>query len=126
MGTDPSYLKRRDNTEMTNSYLRFLHLADTLINPNEKPLDSLSKDILEHISKHIVLNKGKIVVGDILMLSQLGSQATLHKRLHALVDDGYLKLKSTNDGRVKQIELTKKANKYFAGLSQALEKAVKA
>jgi hypothetical protein len=126
MGTDPSYLKRRDNTEMANSYLRFLHLADTLINPNEKPLDSLSKDILEHISKDIVLNKGKIVVGDILMLSQLGSQATLHKRLHALVDDGYLKLKSTNDGRVKQIELTKKANKYFAGLSQALEKAVKA
>ena len=111
---------------MTNSYLRFLHLADTLINPNDKPLDSLSKDILEHISKHIFLNKGKIVIGDILMLSQLGSQATLHKRLHALVDDGYLKLKSTNDGRVKQIELTKKANKYFAGLSQALEKAVKA
>ena len=126
MGTDPSYLKTRDNSEMTNSYLRFLHLADTLINPNEKPLDSLSKDILEHISKHIVLNKGKIVIGDILMLSQFGSQATLHKRLHALVDDGYLKLKSTNDGRVKQIELTKKANKYFAGLSQALEKAVKA
>jgi DNA-binding MarR family transcriptional regulator len=126
MGTDPSYLKTGGTTEMTNSYLRFLHLADTLINPNDKPLDSLSKDILEHISKHIVLNKGKIVIGDILMLSQLGSQATLHKRLHALVDDGYLKLKSTNDGRVKQIELTKKANKYFAGLSQALEKAVKA
>lgn len=125
MGTDSSYLKRGDITEMTNSYIRFLHLADTLINPNEKPLDSLSKDILEHISKHIVLNKGKIVIGDILMLSQLGSQATLHKRLHALVDDGYLKLKSTNDGRVKQIELTKKANNYFAGLSQALEKAVK-
>lgn len=111
---------------MTNSYLRFLHLADTLIKPNEKPLDSLSRDILEYISKHIVLNKGKIVVGDILTLSQLGSQATLHKRLHALVDEGYLKLKSTNDGRVKQIELTKKANKYFAELSQALEKAVKA
>jgi DNA-binding MarR family transcriptional regulator len=126
MGTDPSYLKTGGTTEMTNSYLRFLHLADTLINPNDKLLDSLSKDILEHISKHIVLNKGKIVIGDILMLSQLGSQATLHKRLHALVDDGYLKLKSTNDGRVKQIELTKKANKYFAGLSQALEKAVKA
>jgi DNA-binding MarR family transcriptional regulator len=126
MGTDPSYLKTGSTTEMTNSYLRFLHLADTLINPNDKLLDSLSKDILEHISKHIVLNKGKIVIGDILMLSQLGSQATLHKRLHALVDDGYLKLKSTNDGRVKQIELTKNANKYFAGLSQALEKAVKA
>lgn len=110
---------------MTNSYLRFLHLADTLINPNDKPLDSLSRDILEHISKHIVLNKKKIVVGDILMLNQLGSQATLHKRLHALVDDGYLKLKSTNDGRVKQIELTRKATKYFSGLSQALEKAAK-
>ena len=111
---------------MTNSYLRFLHLADTLINPNEKPLDSLSKDILEHISKHIVLNNSKVVVGDILLLNQLGSQATLHKRLHALVDDGYLKLKSTDDGRVKQIELTKKATRYFTGLSDALEKAAKA
>lgn len=111
---------------MTNSYLRFLHLADALTKSNEKPLDSLSRDILEHISKHIVLDKGKIVVGDILLLSHLGSQATLHKRLHALVDDGYLKLKSTSDGRVKRIELTKKAAKYFAELSQALEKAVKA
>jgi DNA-binding MarR family transcriptional regulator len=111
---------------MTNSYLRFLRLADTLTKPGEKPLDSLSKEILEYISKHIILNGGNFVVGDILTLSQLGSQATLHKRLHSLVDDGYLKLKPTDDGRVKKIVLTKKADKYFADLSQALEKAVKA
>lgn len=111
---------------MTNSYLRFLRLADTLINSGEKPLDGLSKEILEHISKNIILNEGKFVVGDILILKQLGSQATLHKRLHALIADGYLKLKPVDDGRVKQIELTKKAHKYFSNLSQALEKAVKA
>ena len=64
-------------------------------------------------------------MGDVLTLSQLGSQATLHKRLHSLVDDGYLQLKSTEDGRVKRIELTKKSNKYFADLSEALEKATK-
>ncbi len=111
---------------MTNSYLRFLRLADTLTKSSEKPLDSLSKDILEYISKNITLNEGKFIVGDILTLNQLGSQATLHKRLHSLVDDGYIKLKPTNDGRVKRIELTKKADKYFADLSRALEKAAKA
>ena len=111
---------------MTNSYLRFLRLADTLTKSSEKPLDSLSKDILEYISKNIILNESKLVVGDILTLNQLGSQATLHKRLHSLVDDGYIKLKPTDDGRVKRIELTKKANKYFADLSRALEKAAKA
>ena len=108
---------------MTNSYLRFLRLADTLTKSNEKPLDSLSKNILEHISKNIILKERALVVGDILALSQLGSQATLHKRLHSLVDNGYLKLKPTVDGRVKRIELTKKSNKYFSDLSEALEKA---
>ena len=111
---------------MTNSYLRFLRLADTLTRSHEKPLDSLSKDILEHILKNVILNENKIVVGDILSLSNLGSPATLHKRLHGLIDDGYIKLKSTDDGRVKQIELTKKADKYFANLSQAIEKAARA
>ncbi|MFZ9611575.1 MAG: hypothetical protein ACO294_12825 [Methylococcales bacterium] len=111
---------------MINSYLRFLQLADTLTNSSEKSLDSLSKDILEFIFKNASLNTNKIVVGDILTLSQFGSQATLHKRLHGLVDEGYLKLKPTNDGRVKQIQLTKKADKYFADLSQALEKASRA
>ena len=111
---------------MTNSYLRFLRLADALTRSHEKPLDSLSKDILEHILKSMILNENKIVVGDILSLNNLGSQATLHKRLHGLIDDGYIKLKSTNDGRVKQIQLTKKADKYFSDLSQAIEKAAKA
>lgn len=110
---------------MTNSYLRFLRLADTLTKSSDKPLDSLSKEILEYISKNIFLNKSSFVVGAILALSHLGSQATLHKRLHSLVDDGYLKLKPTDDGRVKRIELTKKADKYFANLSLAIEKAVK-
>jgi DNA-binding MarR family transcriptional regulator len=111
---------------MTNSYLRFLHLADALTKSYEKPLDSLSIDILEHILKSMILNQNKIVVGDILSLSNLGSPATLHKRLHGLIDGGYIKLKSTDDGRVKQIELTKKADKYFANLSQAIEKAARA
>lgn len=111
---------------MTNSYLRFLRLADTLTKSQEKSIDSLSKDILEHILKSVILNENKIVVGDIISLSNLGSPATLHKRLHGLIDSGYIRLKSTEDGRVKQIQLTKKADKYFADLSQAIEKAARA
>ena len=42
---------------MTNSYLRFLHLADALTKSYEKPLDSLSIDILEHILKSMILNQ---------------------------------------------------------------------
>ena len=111
---------------MTNSYLRFLRLADTLTKSSDKPLDSLSKDILEHICKGIALNKTQFTVKDILCLGNLGSQATLHKRLHSLVDDGYLQLKAMEDGRVKRIEPTSKSKKYFNDLSKALEKASKA
>ena len=111
---------------MTNSYLRFLRLADALTKSSDKPLDSLSKDILEHICTGIVLNNAQFTVKDILCLSGLGSQATLHKRLHSLVDGGYLKLKQMEDGRVKKIEPTNKAKKYFSDLSKALEKASKA
>ena len=110
---------------MTNSYLRFLRLADTLVKSSGKPLDSLSKEILEHIYKEIMLNDTQFTIKDILALQQLGSQATLHKRLHLLVDEGYLKFKSTDDGRVKQIEATAKTKKYFSDLSQALKLAAK-
>lgn len=110
---------------MTNSYLRFLRLADALVKSSGKPLDSLSKEILEYICKEIMLNETQFTIKDILALERLGSQATLHKRLHSLVDEGYLKLKPTNDGRVKQIEITNKAKKHFADLSQALKLAAK-
>lgn len=111
---------------MMNSYLRFLRLADTLTNSGDHSLDLLNKEMLEYISQKILINKKIFNVGDIVSLSHLGSQATLHKRLHSLVNDGYLALKAADDGRVKHIELTNKTHQYFANLAQALEKAAKA
>lgn len=110
---------------MESSYLRFLRLKDTLIEKNKMSLDASSKDILEYIFKNIIHNKNEIMVGNVLALKQFGSLGTLHKRLHILVREGYLKLESTNDGRVKQVQLTKKANQYFDSLNRALETAVK-
>jgi hypothetical protein len=113
-------------TNKPSSYLRFLNLIDTLdrINPGKK-LDSteeslLNKIVLSSFAKHSIL------VGDLLSLSELGSQATLHGRLKNLSAMGYIKMVANEDGRKKQVLPTKTALKRYEEISKCLEKAVKA
>jgi len=91
------------------SYLRFLNLLDALdrMNPGKK-LDCteeslLDKIILSHQAKESVL------VGDLISLSALGSQATLHGRLKNLNAMGYIKMAANVDGRKKEVVPTKLA-----------------
>jgi DNA-binding MarR family transcriptional regulator len=107
------------------SYLRFLNLIDAIdrMNPGKK-LDCTEEDLLDKIVLASYAKK-VILVGDLISLSELGSQATLHGRLKNLSAMGYIKMAANVDGRKKEVVPTKMAFKRYEEISKCLEKAVK-
>jgi DNA-binding MarR family transcriptional regulator len=114
------------STIKSPSYIRFLNLMDVLdrINPGKR-LDSVEESLLDKIvlSFH---EKQSILVGDLISMAKLGSQATLHGRLKNLSAMGYVKMAANEDGRKKEVIPTKSAIKRYEEISKCLEKAVKA
>ena len=108
------------------SYLRFLNLMDALdrINPGKK-LDCIEESLLDKIVLASYA-KDAVLVGDLISLSELGSQATLHGRLKNLSAMGYIKMAANVDGRKKEVVPTKMALKRYEEISKCLEKAAKA
>lgn len=108
------------------AYIRFLNCLDSLdrLNPGKK-LDSLEEQLLNKITVAATLGQ-ELLVGDLISLSQLGSQATLHGRIKNLIVMGYIKLnEDKSDGRKKFVTPTPKAMKYYEYLSACIEKALK-
>ena len=107
-------------------YIKFLNLIDTLdrINPGKK-LDCIEESLLDKIVLSAYENQS-ILVGDLISIAALGSQATLHGRLKNLNAMGYIKMVSTVDGRKKEVLPTKLAIKRYEEISKCLEKAIKA
>lgn len=111
---------------MSNLYIRFLNTIDALgrANPGHS-LDATEIQLLEHI----LLAEDKdqtLLVGDLIRLSQFGSQATLHGRIKNLAVLGYIKLiTDREDGRKKSVVPTKLAHKYVQFLSQCIERSLK-
>jgi hypothetical protein len=112
-------------TAKSPSYIRFLNLLDALdrINPGKKP-DSIEESLLDKIVQCANL-KESVLVGDLISLAELGSQATLHGRLKNLSAMGYIKMVSNTDGRKKEVLPTKLAIKRYEEISKCLEKAAK-
>ena len=110
----------------SSCYIRFLNLIDVLdrINPGKK-LDSIEESLLNKVILSSHANKS-ILVGDLISLSELGSQATLHGRLKNLSAMGYIKMAANADGRKKEVVPSKTAIKRYEEISKCLEKAVKA
>jgi len=108
------------------SYIRFLNLLDALdrINPSKK-LDSIEESLLDKIVNCAHL-KESVLVGDLISLAELGSQATLHGRLKNLSAMGFIKMASNADGRKKEVLPTKLAIKRYEEISKCLEKAANA
>jgi hypothetical protein len=108
------------------SYLRFLNLIDALdrINPGKK-LDCIEESLLDKIVL-ASYDKNPVLVGDLISLSELGSQATLHGRLKNLSAMGYTKMAANVDGRKKEVVPTKMALKRYEEISKCIEKAAKA
>ena len=109
-----------------SAYLRFLNLIDALdrINPGKK-LDYIEEGLLDQVVA-CAHSKKSVLVGDLISLSELGSQATLHGRLKNLSAMGYIKMGSNDDGRKKAVLPTKLALKRYEEISRCLEKAAKA
>jgi len=112
--------------EVPNAYIRFLNLIDALdrINPG-RSLDYIEIQLLEYIMQQDA-RKIPLLVGELIDLSHLGSQATLHGRLKNLSVLGYVKLVADKaDARKKSVIPTKLAIKYVQFMSDCLEKALK-
>ena len=110
----------------SSCYIRFLNLIDALdrMSPGKK-LDSIEESLLDKIV--LCANaEQSILVGDLISLSELGSQATLHGRLKNLSAMGYVKMVANEDGRKKEVVPTKAALKRYEEISKCLEKAAKA
>ena len=108
------------------AYIRFLNALDTLdrLKPG-KQLDGIEEQLLDYITLHSEQNKA-LLVGDLINLSQFGSQATLHGRLKNLVVMDYVRLVvDKDDGRKKSVALSAKAIKHYEALSKCLENALK-
>jgi DNA-binding transcriptional ArsR family regulator len=108
------------------AYIRFLNLIDVLdrINPGKK-LDSTEESLLDKIV--LSAHQGEVMlVGDLISLSEFGSQATLHGRLKNLRAMGLIDMAAEEDGRKKHVVPTKLAMKRYEALSKCLEKAVRA
>ena len=73
---------------MANSYIRFLNLSDSLVaNSGSTKLDATEEQLLRVVM--IAHSQGsETLVGDLLVLSHIGSQATLHGRVHNLIAAG--------------------------------------
>lgn len=108
-----------------SSYLRFLNLIDALdrISPGKK-MDCIEESLLDRIVS-CAHSKEPILVGDLIALAELGSQATLHGRLKNLSAMGYIKMVSNEDGRKKEVVPTKLALKRYEEISKCLEKAMR-
>jgi hypothetical protein len=108
------------------AYVRFLNLIDVLdrINPGKK-LDATEESLLDKIV--LSAHQGQVMlVGDLISLAELGSQATLHGRLKNLRAMGLIDMAAEEDGRKKHVVPTKLAMKRYEDLSKCLEKAVRA
>jgi hypothetical protein len=113
-------------TSKTSPYLKFLNLIDSIdrMNPGKK-LDFIEENLLDRIVA-CAEDKQPILVGELISLSELGSQATLHGRLKNLSTLGYIKMAANLDGRKKEVLPTKIAIKRYEEISKCLEKALKA
>lgn len=85
----------------SNVYIRFLKMAGVLNSKSKiRSLDSIEKDLLNTIMLDDHSGQS-ILVGDLLKLNLIGSQATLHGRLKNLLSIGYIQFIPQEDGRKK-------------------------
>lgn len=112
-------------TTKGHTYFRYLILLRAVESELDyPPIDLIEKQLLNHLLINQNLGNTQLV-GDLIHLESIGSQATLHSRIKRLTEKGYLELKpSMQDGRKKHVLLSKKSMKHFTKLSACIERAV--
>lgn len=81
--------------------------------------------LLDKIAEEIGSTKN-LYVKNLLSCKKIGSQVTLHKTLHLLVNKGFLKLNpSSENRRLKQIKITNIFHKRYKKLNAVIRQACK-
>ena len=106
------------------TYLEFVrHTAKLKEASKLAPLDEVEQNLLNTIASHVVEGKPSLLVGDIIYSKQIGSPATLQRRLYKLAEADFIRYGSDSDGRKKYLELTPKAIDYIATLGECIRAA---
>ena len=87
------------------------------------PLNEVEQNLLNTIASHVAEGKPSLLVGDIIYSKQIGSPATLQRRLSKLAEMDFIRYGSDPDGRKKYLELTPKAIDYISKLGQCITAA---
>lgn len=111
------------SSSLIDAYLRFTQLLEALeASPSFPKLDHIEKRLLEFIVTHEKQGK-PLLVGDVIYANDIGSPATLHRRIAYLEKQDLIRYGADTDGRKKCIELTPKARDYWAKLGKCIIKA---
>ncbi len=110
---------------MAEEYLRFLNLLKALDGPLHRELDSGCTKLLETICIQAYLHGHYYNVNELISMRALGSQASIHKRLHSLVECGYIELEVQEDARVKKVIPTKEAKKRISQVNKLFVSVLK-
>jgi len=107
------------------TYLRFARTSSLLESEiGFIQLESVEGKLLDFLAIREMEGKPSLV-SNAIFLRNIGSQATLHRRLMQLCANGYLRYGSDNDGRKKYLELTPKAKDYYSELGKCIIKSIK-
>lgn len=110
---------------MPELYFRFLNLLKAIDDPIFNDRNNGALQLLQHICNGAFLKNETYTVNEVIGWKELGSQASLHKRLHELVDQGLLSLtRHSTDARVKIVTPTAKAKKLFNQLDKIMKKTI--
>ncbi len=107
-------------------YLRFLNVLHALEKESELPaLDLECRRLLEEIA--VRQQDGQtMTVTEAMTLSAIASPATLHRKLHALLESGLIAHHFEGENRrTKYVVCTDKAMKYFERAGRAMQRSFK-
>lgn len=108
---------------MYDHYLRFLNLLKALDEPIFEDKNNGCLQLLQQICIQAYISKKLCTVNEVIAWKELGSQASLHKRLHSLVELNLVSLDPHElDGRIKIVTPTAKAKKIFKQLDKMMSK----
>ena len=112
------------STKTLPAYLRFMQLAESFDRMNlTSKLDHVEKELLDKLIS-AYYNGEFPLMGDLIALKMIASQATLHSRIKSLIAKGYIDIVADDeDSRKKHLVPTRLALTFYANLSDALVKA---
>ncbi len=115
-------MKQKSNSPTANAYLRFLQLAKSIQQlPDAPQLDANEKALLEEVALRWFDNRA-MTVREAIGLSQLGSPATLHKRITRLRQkDMLMTFNQPEDKRAKYLIPTEKTLDMFEYLGNEMK-----